>query len=109
MDGKDAVRKTVRRDIVCAFLAWAGVASVETWQGLVVAPEHRCSAYQADDYSYPQSVGPLIVAKIGKAYSSHTGRCFASRSETNIEYMVVRYVAHDSGLCAADFETKGRS
>ena len=73
-----------------------------------MAPEHRCSPYRASDYSYPQLVEPLIVAKIGKVYGPYTGRCFASRSETDIEHMVARSEAHDSGLCAAAAETRRR-
>ena len=30
--------------------------SAETWRGLTVAPEHRCSAYNKKRYPYPQSV-----------------------------------------------------
>ena len=96
------------RFIVCAILVWAGTASAETWRGLTVEPEHRCSPYHAGDYSYPQSVEPLIVARIGKVYGPYTGRCFASRSETDIEHMVARSEAHDSGLCAANAETRRR-
>ena len=86
----------------------AGAASAETWRGLVVAPEHRCAPYQASDYPYPQSVEPRIIAEIGRVYGPYTGRCFASRSETDIEHMVARSEAHDSGLCAADAETRKR-
>ena len=32
-----------------------------SWRGLVVAPEQRCSPYDADDYRYPQSVEDRIV------------------------------------------------
>lgn len=88
--------------------AFLGIGSAETWRGLVVAPEHRCSPYQASDYSYPQSVEPRIVAEIGKVYGPYTGRCFGSRGETDIEHMVARSEAHDSGLCAVDAETRRR-
>ena len=38
----------------------------ETWRGLVVAPEYRCSPYRSDDYHYPQSVEPQIVRSMGE-------------------------------------------
>ena len=44
----------------------------------------------------------MIVARIGKVYGPYSGRCFASRSETDIEHLVARSEAHDSGLCAAE-------
>ena len=89
-------------------LAWQGAPSAvmhtqsrTSWRGLVVAPERRCSAYDADDYRYPQSVEAQIVAELGGLYGPYTGRWFASQRETDIEHMVARSEAHDSGLCAA--------
>lgn len=85
-----------------------GPASAETWRGIVVAPEHRCSPYRASDYPYSQSVEAGIVARIGKIYGPYTGRCFASTKETDIEHIVARSEAHDSGLCSADAATRRR-
>ena len=33
-----------------------------SWRGLVVAPERRCTPYDADDYPYPQSVEDVVEA-----------------------------------------------
>ena len=93
--------------VTCMILA-SGMATAETWRGLVVAPEHRCSTYDSGDYSYPQSVEARIVAEIGKIYGPYSGRCFSSTSETDIEHIVARSEAHDSGLCRADIETRRR-
>lgn len=90
--------------VVAALTATDG--SGQTWRGLVVAPERRCSPYRADDYSYPQSVEASIVRELGGIYSPYTGQRFASTGETDIEHMVARSEAHDSGLCAADPETR---
>ena len=79
-----------------------------SWHGLVVAPEQRCSPYDADDYRYPQSVEDRIVAELGGVYGPYTGRWFTSKSDTDIEHMVARSEAHDSGLCAADLATRRR-
>ena len=35
------------------------------WNGVVVAPENRCSPYDRDDYSSPQSVELEIIARDG--------------------------------------------
>ena len=81
--------------------------SNETWRGLVVAPEDRCSDYTSADYSYPQSVEHEIVEAMGGAiYGPYTGTCFSSTQETDIEHIVARSEAHDSGLCSADAESK---
>lgn len=79
----------------------------ETWRGLVVAPENRCSDYVSDDYSYPQSVEQEIVEAMGgRIYGPYSGTCFSSTQETDIEHIVARSEAHDSGLCSADVAAK---
>ena len=81
----------------------------QTWRGLVVAPEHRCSPYERKrDYPYPQSVEREIVRALGRVYGPYTGRCFASTRDTDIKHVVAISEAHDSGLCAADRATRRR-
>lgn len=79
----------------------------DVWRGLVVAPEDRCSQYVPDDYPYSQSVEQHIVAGMGGIiYGPYTGKWFDSTSDTDIEHIVARSEAHDSGLCAADPATR---
>ena len=75
--------------------------AVETWRGIVVAPESRCSPYDRDDYRYPQSVEAKIERGIGEVYGPYTDRCFGSTRDTDIEHIVATSEAHDSGLCRA--------
>ena len=94
--------------LTLALLA-TGAAAAETWRGLTVAPEHRCSPYDRDDYPYPQSVELDIIERMGgRIYGPYTGRWFTSRRETDIEHMVATSEAHDSGLCAASPATRAR-
>ena len=44
----------------------------------------------------------------GIVYGPYTGTWFDSTSETDIEHIVARSEAHDSGLCAADEATRRR-
>ena len=82
---------------------------VGRWRGIILGVEHRCSDYDPGDYPYPQSVEPHIVASMGGIiYGPYTGTWFDSTSETDIEHIVARSEAHDSGLCAADAATKRR-
>ena len=75
----------------------------------MIADEHRCSPYDSDDYPYSPSVEPRIVASMGGiVYGPYTGTWFDSTSQTDIEHIVARSEAHDSGLCATDAETKRR-
>ena len=81
--------------------------SVLTWRGLVVAAEDRCSPYDSGDYRYSQSVEPGIVAAMGGLiYGPYSQRYFDSIGETDIEHIVARSEAHDSGLCAVDDATR---
>ncbi len=78
------------------------------WRGITVAPEDRCSPYDSRDYHYSPSVEPRIVDAQGGIYGPYTGTWFGDIRETDIEHIVARSEAHDSGLCAADDETKDR-
>ena len=82
--------------------------STPQWRGLTVAPEDRCSDYKADDYHYSPSVEPKIVEAQGGIYGPYTGTWFDDIRETDIEHIVARSEAHDSGLCAASPQTKDR-
>ena len=85
------------------------IAASPTDRGLTITPENRCSPYDPDDYRYSQSVEPRIVASMGgTVYGPYTGRVFSSTRETDIEHIVARSEAHDSGLCEANPETRNR-
>ena len=84
----------------------AETPSAETWRGLAVEPEQRCSKYRGSEYCYLPSVEPKIVAELGRIYSPYTGQCFETIWQTDIEHIVARSEAHDSGLCAADAATR---
>ena len=88
---------------IAALLAGGhGYAAADTWRGLAVAPEHRCSPYDRSDYPYPRSVEREIVASMGgRVYGPYTGRHYRSMRDTDIEHIVAVSEAHDSGLCAA--------
>ena len=78
-----------------------------SWRGLTIAPEYRCSPYDAGDYPYPQSVEAEIVLEMGGLiYAPYSGKYFESTYMTDIEHIVARSEAHDSGLCAADSERR---
>ena len=84
-----------------------GTPSSTTYRSLTIADEDRCSDYDADDYSYLQSVEAEIVAGMGGIiYSPYTGEYFNGTDETDIEHIVARSEAHDSGLCDADADTR---
>ena len=83
-------------------------SNAETWRGLEVAPENRCSPFdRKSQYPYPQSVEDEIVRSMGgKVYGPYTGRYFKTDSETDIEHIVSVSEGHDSGLCKATPEVR---
>ena len=85
-------------------------AQDNTWRGLKIEKENRCSPYnRSKDYVYPQTVENKIVETLGnKIYSPYSGKFFKSIEETDIEHIVSLSEAHDSGLCAADEKIKNR-
>ena len=84
------------------------VQSAAMWRGITVASEDRCSDYEVGDYHYSPSVEPRIVDAQGGIYGPYTGTWFDSIRDTDIEHIVARSEAHDSGLCDADPETRDR-
>ena len=92
-----------------ALLCAAAPATADTWRGLTVAPENRCSPYNRNDYPYSQSIERVIVEHLGgRNYGPYTGRHFPSTRDTDIEHIVAVSEAHDSGLCRADRATRAR-
>ena len=83
-------------------------ATGATWRGLVVAAEHRCSPYDRDDYSYPQSIEAEVADRLGGMWSPYDGTRFSSLAESDIEHIVATSEAHDSGLCAAGAAVRRR-
>ena len=96
--------------IMAAAVADFGQAlGAETWRGLAVAPEHRCTPYDRDDYPYSRSVEDKIVATMGgRVYGPYTGRHYSTTRQTDIEHIVAVSEAHDSGLCAAGPDLRRR-
>lgn len=78
-----------------------GQVTGDTFRGIPIRSENRCSSYSSDDYPYSQSVEPKISENQGGLFSPYSMRCFVSIRQTDIEHIVARSEAHDSGLCAA--------
>lgn len=70
-------------------------------EGIRVQKEHRCSPYLGSDYAYEQSVELQVIELQGGIFSPYDLQCFSDRYKTDIEHMVARSEAHDSGLCSA--------
>lgn len=78
----------------------------ETWRGLTIALEYRCTPYSKKQYPYSQRVESRIIAEMGAIYGPYEGVYFHSAQDTDIEHIVATSEAHDSGLCAASDDVK---
>lgn len=95
-------------EIEARLVALEAEAATNSWlAGIPIRPEDRCTPYLADDYRYPQMLEAQIVPETGgRIYSPYTGETFIRADEVDIEHIVARSEAHDSGLCAADSFTR---
>ena len=83
-----------------AMLALAVAAQADVLAGLTIAPEDRCSRYNSDDYRHLQSVEDEIIRRMGgHIFGPYEARFFKHKGQTDIEHIVAKSEAHDSGLC----------
>ena len=78
----------------------------ETWLGLRVAPERDCASYDAREWSYPPDLDVRYASLIGGYYAPYTGRVFDTARELDIEHVVARHEAAQSGGCGWPAERK---
>ena len=73
----------------------------ERFHGLVVEPEQRCSEYDPADYAYPATIEHRVWLTLGAPYSPYDNVVYPSLRSTDVDHLVPRSEAHDSGLCKA--------
>lgn len=77
------------------------------WRGLVVADENRCTDYHSWQYRHSPKVEYAIVKLMrDRIYSPYTGEYFDSIRETDIEHIIAKSEAHDSGMCSRSNDEK---
>ena len=97
----------VKTFVIFLILCDIAFADVETWRGLVVAPEERCSEYKPEDYTHPPWLEEVIIFGMGgRIYGPYTRTNFTSPGETEIDHLIAKSEAHDSGLCKASRKTR---
>ena len=103
--GHNAMNKALLATLALLLAVAVPAASSEeahlTWRGLTVADENRCRPYASSHYRHSAGLERKIVESMdGDIYSPYTGQHFADVGETDIEHVVAKAEAHDSGLCA---------
>ena len=90
-----------------AVLAGADNPGSTTWRGLVVAAEVECMDYASANFRHSPSVEQKIADNLGGWWSPYDGTAFPNE-ESDIEHIVAKSEARDSGLCAASAEIQKR-
>ena len=66
MDGREPnLMKTAVAATFMAALVCAAPATAETYRGVTIAPEHRCTPYHSSDYPYPQMSRTAPDVRVG--------------------------------------------
>ena len=101
------ISKTSSNTKLLFFLfCFPALLAAHDWRGLVVTEENRCSPYASGDYRYSSRVEFEVIDRQGGIYSPYTGVWFSSPTETDIEHIVAKSEAHDSGLCAVSNDAR---
>ena len=85
--------------LVLALAAMDGAQAREAWCGLVVEPEVECPGYDAKDWPYPADLDVRYADRIGGYFAPYTGRVFDRADQVDIEHVVARHEAAQSGAC----------
>lgn len=74
IERKNRMMKTSKKiGFVVLLMLFSNVLATETWRGLVVQPENRCTPYdRSKDYRYPQKVEGQIINRYGAIYGPFT-------------------------------------
>lgn len=83
----------------------------EIWKGLVVTDEYStkdCLRYSLvrDDYQYSTSSDLVIAQQLGGFYSPYDDIWYDQAGDVDVEHIVARKEAHDSGMCLATSEER---
>lgn len=75
--------------------------------GIPIREEDRCTPYSSSRYTYPDGLEIEILREMdGIYYSPCTAQIYTDAREVDIEHIVARSEAHDSGLCATNRFTR---
>ena len=74
--------------------------------GVRIAPEDDCSDYRAIDYNHLSKLDIFKSEELGGIFAAYEDSCYNAYTDVDIEHLVAKREAHDSGLCDADIQTK---
>ena len=92
---------------ICIGLAITMVANAgELFHGVQVAPEVDCPTYSSRNWPYPSDLDVEYAERIGGYFAPYTARVFDNAQQVDIEHIVARHEAAQSGACEWPRERK---
>ena len=74
--------------------------------GVRITAENDCSDYRSIDYSHLPKLDVFAAEELGGIFGAYEDACFDAYTDVDIEHLVAKREAHDSGLCEADIQTR---
>lgn len=78
----------------------------ELFFGLRVEPEDTCTEYNVAEFPYGSTLDVIKAQELGGIFGAFENECFDTYEDVDVDHLVARKEAHDSGLCAADAQIK---
>ena len=80
--------------------------SQSTYFGVRIESENDCSDYRAIDYAHLSKLDVFKSEELGGIFAAYEDSCYNAYTDVDIEHLVAKREAHDSGLCDSDIQTK---
>lgn len=74
--------------------------------GLRVEPEDTRTEYNVAEYPSGSTLDLIKAQELGGIFGAFEDQCFDTYKDVDVDHLVARKEAHDSGLCAAEAQTK---
>ena len=92
--------------LLALILVTSVASGAETWRGLTVSNEVKCGEdlYDPTNFRHDPDVEEEIATNLGGWWSPYDGYTFRNEEESDIEHIVSKSEARESGLCNASAE-----
>lgn len=74
--------------------------------GVRIAAENDCTDYRSIDFNHVPKLDVFKAEEIGGIFAAYEDSCYNEYSDVDIEHLVAKREAHDSGMCEADVQTR---
>lgn len=104
--GEEPVERSCDELLTMELLLELEKVDQELYFGLRVQSEDTCTEYNTADYPSGSTLDVIKAKEMGGIFGAYENHCFDSYKDVDVDHLVARKEAHDSGLCAADAQTK---